>query len=90
MDISEMRVAGRKSRPPGGRKAYLWHEDEAEGARGAENDEDRYDDEGYVLLVGQNERNDGSEDAHDHHVVHAHPCTQAECLTDGCASGADG
>jgi len=30
---------------------YLWHEDEAKGARGAENYENRYNDERNVLLV---------------------------------------
>jgi hypothetical protein len=53
---------------------YLGNEDEAEGASGAKDDKDRYDDVGNVLLVLQDERNRSANHAHDHHVVHTHTC----------------
>jgi hypothetical protein len=53
---------------------YLGNEDEAEGASGAKDDKDRYDDVGNVLLVLQDERNSSANHAHDHHVVHTHTC----------------
>jgi len=54
------------------KKSDLWHEHKAQGAGGAEEDEDRDDEEGDVLLVAQHKRDGRPHHAHDHHVVHRH------------------
>jgi hypothetical protein len=55
------------------KRMYLGHEDEAKRDRSAENDENRNDEKSSVLLVNENEGDGDAEDAHDDHVVHAHP-----------------
>ena len=49
---------------------YLGHEDEAQRAGGAEEDEDGDDEVGRVRLVRQHVGQRHPDDAHDDHVVH--------------------
>ena len=51
---------------------YLGDKYQTECACGAKNDEDRYDDEGDVLLIGQDGGYGCSNHTHDDDVVHTH------------------
>lgn len=51
---------------------HLGNKDETESGRGAEDNEDRYDDKGGVLLIAQNVGQSGANNAHDDDVVDAH------------------
>lgn len=54
------------------RKPYLWDKDQTQCGRGTEDNEDRYDHKGGILLISQYKGQSGANNAHDDHVVHAH------------------
>lgn len=53
--------------------SHLWHKHQAERDSAAENNNQGYDAELYVRLVASQEGHSGTDDAHDSHIVHAHP-----------------
>lgn len=56
-----------------GRGWYLWHEHQAESDGAAEDDDQGHDAELHIGLVTCQEGDGSPDDAHNPHVVHAHP-----------------
>lgn len=67
-----LRGRERQRRGAGG-PAYLWHKHQAEGDGAAEDDDQGHNAELHVGLVPGQEGDGGPDDAHDPHVVDAHP-----------------
>lgn len=71
--MTEPEAAARAARVAVGHRRYLGHEHQAEGDGAAEDDDQRHDAELHVGLVPGQEGDGGPDDAHDPHVVDAHP-----------------
>lgn len=56
-----------------GRGRYLWHKHQAESDGATEDDDQGHDAELHVGLVTRQEGDGSPDDAHDSHIVHAHP-----------------
>lgn len=71
--MPESEARGQAVRVGCGARPYLRHEHQAEGDGAAEDDDQGHDAELHVGLVPGQEGDGGPDDAHDAHVVDAHP-----------------